>query len=203
MKNKLITIALAAVCVLAACKKEGNDNNGGGTPISDETGAKALFSKMNGLWTAALRPNLSKTVQTYTNTVLNGSSGTATVNGSYAATHASSSTSSTNTSTIDVVVTFKDYESDGLHINGTVHFFDYSNVRSACSSSGCATSSHSSLSYRSHDGANNSFGQANVRFDYNGKSYQDAVLMDIGKSDNFHWSIKVTNRNNQTINTSY
>lgn len=203
MKNKLTIIALIAVCVLGACKKDGNDNKGGGTPISDEAGAKALFSKMNSLWTAALRPNLSKTVQNYTNTVLNGSSGTATVNGNYAATRASSSFSSTNTSTIDVTVTFKDYESDGLLINGTVRFFDYSNVRSACSSSGCATSSHSSLSYRSHDGANNSFGGATVRFEYNGKNYEDTVLMDIGKSDNAHWSIKVTNSHNETISTSY
>jgi hypothetical protein len=203
MKNKLTIIALFAVCVLGACKKDGNGANGGGAPITDETGAKALFSKMNGLWTNTLEPVLSETNQTYTNKVLNGTSGTATVNGSYSVTRASSSSSSLNTSTADVIITFKDYESGGLQINGTIRFFDYSNVRSACSSSGCATSSHSSLSYRSHDGSNNSFGQANVRFEYNGKSYQDAVLMNIGKSDNFHWSIEVTNSNNQTISTSY
>jgi hypothetical protein len=203
MKNKLTIIALIAICVLGACKKDGTGTNGGGAPITDETGAKALFSKMNSLWTNTLGPVLSETNQTYTNKVLNGTSGTATVNGSYSVTRASSSSSSLNASTADVIITFKDYESDGLHINGTVRFFDYSNVRTACSSSGCATSSHSRLAYSSHDGSNNSFGQANVRFEDNGKSYQDAILMDIGKTDNFRWSIEVTNSNNQTISTSY
>ena len=203
MKVKLIAIVVIAVSMLGACKKDGSGTSGGGAPITDATGAKALFAKMNSLWTNTLRPVLSETNQTYNNKILNGTSGSAIVNGNYTATHASSSSSSTNTSTIDVTINFKEYESDGLHINGTVHFFDYSNVRSACSSSGCATSSHSSLSYRSHDGSNNSFGQANVRFEYNGKSYQDAVLMDISKSDNLHWSIKVTGTNNQAIITSY
>lgn len=203
MKNKLTIIALIAICVLGACKKDRDGTNGGGAPINDETGAKALFSKMNALWTNTLGPALSETNQTYTNKVLNGTSGTATVNGSYNETHSSSSSSRLNTAIADVTITFKDYESDGLRINGTVRFFDYSNVRTACSSSGCATSSHSSLSYSSYDGSNNSFGQANISFDYNGKRYQDAVLMDIDKSDNFRWSIEVTNSNNQKISTSY
>jgi len=203
MKKRLYIIALAAVCLLGACKKDSNGTNGGQAAIADEAGAKALFSKMNNLWTVSLRPALSKTTQTYTNTVLNGNSGTATVTGSYSTTHASSSFSSTNTSTIDVTIIFKDYESNGMRLNGTVRFFDYSNVRSACSGSGCVTSAHSSIDYDSKDGAGNSYGSAKVQFEYSGKSYQDAVLMDIGKSDNAHWSIKVINGSNQTIITTY
>lgn len=203
MKNRLTIIAIALLSLLSACKKDGNDaNGGGGIAITDANGAKALFSKMNSLWMVTLRPVLSKSTQTYTNTVVNGSAGTATVNGKYSATNASSSSSSTSTSTIDVTITFKDYEANGMHINGSVRFFDYSNYRTACSNSGCASSSHTDLDYDSSNGSA-SLGAANVQFDYNGQSYKDAVTMAIEKSDNQHWSIKITNSANQTINTSY
>jgi hypothetical protein len=203
MKTRLIIIGMAFLCFLSACKKGGNETKTNGIAITDDSGAKALFSKMNGLWTGTLKPALAKTNQTYTNTVLNGASGTATVNGQYTKTFASSSFSSTSTSTVDVTIVFKDYEVDGMRINGTMRFFDYSNYRSACSSSGCVSSSHSSIAYRSVDGSGASLGSASVRFDYSGKTYTDAVLMSIGKSDNAHWSIVVTNSAGQTINTSY
>jgi hypothetical protein len=203
MKNRLTIIAVLLLGLLGACKKDGDGTSGGGKAISDDTGAKALFSKMNSLWSGTLRPALSKTTQKYSGTVINGSSGTATVEGQYSATHASSSFSSTTTSTIDVTITFKDYVASDMHINGTVRFFDYSNYRSACSDSGCASSSHTSLDYESADGSGNSLGAANVKFDYAGQSYKDAVTMDLRKSDNAHWSIKVTNSAGQTITTSY
>jgi hypothetical protein len=203
MKTRLIIIAVTLFCLLGACKKDGNETKTNGVAITDDTGAKALFSKMNSLWTTTLKPALSKTSQTYTNTILNGSSGTATVNGQYGKTFASSSFSSTSTSTVDVTIVFKDYEVDGMHINGTVRFFDYNNYRSACSSSGCVSSSHTSIVYKSVDASGASLGPASVQFESNGKTYNDAVLMNIGKSDNAHWSIVVTNNAGQSINTSY
>lgn len=203
MKKRLTIMAISIICLLgAACKKDGN-GTGGGVAITDANGAKALFSKMNSLWTGTLRPVLSKSAQTYTNTVINGSSGTAVVTGQYYTSRASSSSSSSSSSSIDVIITFKNYVADGMHINGTVRFFDYSSTRTACSDYGCASSSHSSIDYDSSDGAGNSLGSAAVQFDYGSQSYKDAVIMDIGKSDNFHWSIKVTNSSSQTITTSY
>ncbi len=203
MKNRLTILAIGIACLLGACKKDGNGSNGGGDAITDANGAKALFSQMNRLWTGTLGPALSKSPQTYSNTVLNGSSGTATVNGEYATTNASSSFSSTNTSTMDVTITFKDYVANDMHINGAVRFFNYSNYRSACSDAGCASSSHTSQDYESKGTSGGTLGPVNVQFEYGGKGYKDAVTMDISKSDNAHWAIKVTNSANQTINTSY
>ena len=203
MKKRLTIKAIALACLLGACKKDGNGLNGGGIAITDDNGAEALFFKINTLWSGTLGPALTHAPQSYTNKVLNGSSGTATVNGQYRTTNASSSFSSTTTSNVDVTITFKDYVADGMHLNGTVCFFYDSEFRNACSDYGCASSSHTSQDYESKSTSGSSLGPVNVQFDYAGKGYKDAVTMDMSKSDNAHWAIKVTNSANQTINTSY
>ncbi|GAA4310586.1 hypothetical protein GCM10023149_05320 [Mucilaginibacter gynuensis] len=194
---------LVAISLAGACKKDENGAGKGGVAINNENSAKGLFSKMNNLWKVTLRPTLAKTPQLYTNTILNGTSGTATVNGEYSTTRSSSSSSTRSSSTVDVTVTFKDFEADGLTINGTLRFFDYSNSRTACSSSGCASSNHTDLDYQSKNSSGGSLGPVSVQFEYSGQNYKDAVTMDINKYDNAHWAIIIINSAGETINTSY
>ena len=91
--SKLLTIlAIAFLCIVnMSCSKTGA---GSAAPITDEETAKAVFLKINGLWTGTLKPALTKEAQTYTNKTLDGSTGgKAIVNGSFTKTSFSSSTS--------------------------------------------------------------------------------------------------------------
>lgn len=200
--SKLPTILIIAFsCLMTACSKSGS--GGGGTPITDEVTAKAAFLKINSLWTVTLKPALTKEAQTYTDMVLNGGTGgKAIVNGSFSKTSASSSTSSTNSSLVDVTITFQQYETDGLRLEGVLRFFDSYSYRMACGSAGCASSTKTSVSYLSEDGYGSTFPPVAIKFNSNGTDLNDAILMDASKTL-AHWSVKVTNKSGKVITFSY
>lgn len=131
--SKLLTVLVIVVIFLtSACSKSGA---GSGAPITDEGTAKTAFLAINSLWTATLKPALTKEAQTYANMSLNGvAGGKAIVNGSFIRTNFSSSTSASNTSLVDVTITFQQYETNGLRLDGVLRFFDSYSYRMSCGS---------------------------------------------------------------------
>jgi len=197
--NKLLTV-LIIVFFLSACSKTGAD---GGAPVSDQESAKAAFLAINGLWTSTLKPALTKDAQTYTDKTLDGSSGgKAIVNGRFTRTSYSYSTSSGNTSLVDVTITFQQYEVNGLRLDGVLRFFDSYSFRMSCGSAGCASSTKTSISYSSEDGSGATFQPLTIKFNANGKDLRDAMLLDASKQY-AHWSVKVTNGTGKVFSFSY
>jgi hypothetical protein len=142
-------------------------------------------------------------LEKYTDMALNGGTGgKAIVNGSFSKTSSSSSTSSSNSSLVDVTITFQQYETDGLRLDGVLRFFDSYSYRMACGSAGCASSTKTSVSYLSEDGYGSTFSPVAIKFNSNGTNLSDAILLDAGKSLT-HWSVKVTDKSGKVITFSY
>jgi len=201
--SKLLTIAaIAFLCIVnVSCSKTGGGS--GGAPITDEETAKAVFLKINSLWTATLKPALTKEAQIYTDKTLDGgTSGKAIVNGKFAKTSFSSSTSSSNTSEVDVTITFQQYETGGLRLDGVLRFFDSYSYRQSCGSSGCASSTKTSTGYFSANGSGTTFSPVTAAFNYNGKDLRDGILLTASK-EYAHWAVKVTNGSNKVFSFSY
>lgn len=202
MKKYLPATIFIFYCLLTACsKKEGG--SGLGTPISDKEYAKVAFSKINALWLSKLKPDLTKQSQKYTDLILPGSlGGKAIVNGSYTKTQSSSSTSTRISTIADVTITFQQYETDGLKLHGMLRFYDSYNSRTACSSSGCASSTDTYISYESENAASVSFASLAIQFTYNDKPFGDSILLDADKQYS-SWDVKLTNGNKTTFSFSY
>lgn len=203
MKKIHFILAIVITISLGACKKEGT-GGASGMAITDEATAKAAFLKINNLWTATLEPMIAKTEKTYKDETISGpNGGQAVINGRYYKTRFSSSSSSTSTTNFDMLITFKNYVTDGMTLDGTVRFFEFSESRSACSSSGCAFTNHYSISYDTNDGSDNNFPPLGIQFDNNGSKVNDKILIESGKSDNFRWGITVTNSAGQAFTFNY
>lgn len=185
---------------ITSCKKSGG---GSGAPITIETDARGFFIKVNGLWNGVLKPALTKNVQTYTNAVLSDSAGgQAVVNGSYSASHYSGSSGSTQSSMVDATIVFTHFKANGLVLDGKLRFYDSYSYRQDCGSSGCASSTHTSVAYNSKDGSGNVFDPVAVSYDYNGKSYSDKVLLYASKVY-ASFAVKVTNSQGELFSFSY
>jgi hypothetical protein len=197
MKRRQFLPAAFALLLLSACSK--NNGVGSGSPITTKDQAMAVFSKINTLYSSILKPALAKDSRKFTDTALQGAGGgTAIVNGSYIHTSISSANSSTTSSILDVVIIFKNYKTDGLSLDGTIRFFDSYSYRMACSTSGCASSTHASMAYKSQDGSGNEYPPFNIDFTYNGKQYSDAVMLTASKSTS-SWATKVVTAARQTF----
>lgn len=193
-------LLLVVIGGLVGCKKDGG---GGGEPVSEEAVARVLFSKINGLWTGTLKPALTKTKQTYTNYVLSDSAGgQATVNGSYTATSYSGSSGSTASSMVDATIRFEHFTRNGLRLDGTFRFYDGYSYRQDCGSSGCASSTHTSVTYNSKDGSGNVYDPLAVSFSSNGVNYADKILLYASKPYS-SFSVKLTNTAGDTFSFSY
>ncbi|SEN13653.1 hypothetical protein SAMN05216436_11218 [bacterium A37T11] len=199
MKKLLIYTTIALTLLLTACSKD--DGTGGkGARVTNEVAARAVFQAINTLWTGTLRTIITAEQKKFQNQEVQGpKGGTAIVNGEYSTTSSSSSNSSRRSSYIDVIISFQDYQTESLKITGKLRFFDTSNSRTACSSSGCASSSHSRHAYNSEDGSKVSFGTSHLQFSTDGGMISDDILIDSGKSDNMSWYITVTNGNNEAF----
>jgi hypothetical protein len=122
MKKFNFILAILITIGFGACKKE--DGGGAtGKAITNEATAKATFLKIDNLWTATLQPKIAKTEKTYKDETISGPNrGLAVINGRYYKTRISSSSSSTSTTNFDILVTFKNYVTDGMTLDGTVRF---------------------------------------------------------------------------------
>jgi len=204
MKKHLLILILAPAMLFSSCSKDNSELSG--APVSTEDEAEAVLVAINNLWTTVLKPQLTKKAQTYSDTVLSdGAGGKATVNGHYDYSTFSSSSSNSVNSEIDVQITFQQYVANGLHLNGTLRFYDSYYSRTACSSSGCASSTHTDVVYSSSDGNSNDkdFPPITIAFkNAAGKSYKDNILLYVGK-EYAHWEGKLINARNQTISISY
>jgi len=201
--KKLMFMLLVSTLFFNGCSKDDGGSADDAVKITNEEQAKAAFAAIQSLWNSTLRSLITAEEKTFTNETLAIAGGSAIVNGEYSTTRSSSSSSSRNSSYIDVFITFQDFQTDQLKISGTIRFFDTSNSRTACSSSGCASSYHTSLAYKTQPSLENEdLIPCNLNFLYNGQQISDVILFDSGKSDNQHWSVKVTNGNNETFSFS-
>jgi hypothetical protein len=145
---------------------------------------------------------LTKDEQTYSGKILEGGAGgKAIVNGTFSKTNFSSSTSTSTSSIADVTITFQQYEIDGLHLDGVLRFYDSYRSRMDCGSSGCASSTHTLVSYSSENGSGTASPPITIQFNYNGKGLRDAILLTASK-EYVHWSVKVTNGSNKVFSFS-
>jgi hypothetical protein len=204
MKKQVTLIAVLFICLFSACKKDGNDPGGGGSPIKDEATARAAFLKINDLWKVTLKPLFSKTPKNFKNETISGpDGGQAVINGQYYTTRSSSSSSSYNSNWLDLDIIFTNYVAGDLKLDGRVRFYDSGDSRTACSSSGCASSSHSYISYATKDGSKNNFPPLSIRFDNYGSKISDKILFDGNKEDNMRWVMTVTNSAGQAFTFYY
>ncbi len=204
MKKHLVIVVAALICLASSCKKDDSKNPKSGASVSDDASAKAAFITLNNFWMSTLEPALTKQTQTYTNTAITGASGgSAIVNGSYSTTHFSSSTNTSSTSNVEALISFSQYKTSSLTIDGELYFFDYSSSRSACSDAGCASAYHTSLDYQSKDDKGTALPAVAMNFSYGGKNYSDKLTFIASKSDNETWSVKVTNSGGETFSFYY
>lgn len=204
MKKYLAAFVIIIFYLATACSKE-KDGAYLGAPISEKEYAKAAFAKINGLWTSTLKPVLTKQAKKYTDTALAGAlGGKAIVNGSYKKTQSSSSNSTSLSTIADMTINFQQYETEGLKLTGTMRFYESYSSRTACSSSGCASSTDTYSSYKTDStvGSGVSFAPLAIQFTYNDKQYGDSILLDSDK-DHSTWSVKLTNGNKVTFSFSY
>ncbi|SEM74733.1 hypothetical protein SAMN04488505_10634 [Chitinophaga rupis] len=201
--KKYLSGILVSLCLLTACSKDDKDTAAVNPPITTAEQARAAFAKINALWTSTLKPVLTKENQTYSGKVLEGAAGgKAVVNGSFTKTSSSSSSSTRSSAIADVTITFQQYEINGLHLDGVLRFYDSYNSRTACSSSGCASSTHTYLAYSSKSSADVANPPVAIEFELNGKTYRDQILLFASK-EYASWSVKLTNENNQEFSFSY
>lgn len=183
--EKFILITLF-ILLLTRCSDEDNVTY---SPISDEEQARAAFTKIDSVWTSSLKPSLNIEEQTYTDKALSGPlGGTALVDGSFS----KSNSSSSSRRSLDATITFQQYQADGLKLDGILRFYDSYRYRSACSSSGCASSSHTYISYSSEDSKNILYAPIAIEFEFNGRQVRDSILLDASREYST-FEIKLTN----------
>jgi len=199
--NKLLTAAcLISLFLLQACSKDNDSDGNGGRAINNEELARAAFGKIDALWTAVLRPALGSQAQTYSGKELQGAGGgKATVTGTFVKSSSSSFTSSLNSSTMDIVIAFDQYQYSDLRLNGSIRFYEYSYSRTACSSSGCASSSKNTSAYESKlKGLDTALSPFNIELMHNGERFKDLILMDSHKEFST-WKVDITNSDKTTF----
>ena len=126
-----------------------------------------------------------------------GANGSASVTGSKTST-SSSSTSSTYSSHIsDLNVSFAAFQStaSAAAVSGAIRWTDYSDSRTACSISTCASSSHHSQSL---DGSSIA-----VAYSYSGKTYSDRVTVNASRNNVSSFSVALTNGAGQRFSFYY
>jgi hypothetical protein len=191
MKKYLLPAMIAAFILSAvtSCSKSGG--SGSGSPIANGDDAKAAFIKINTLYTTVLKKMVTKNTQKFTNFILADSGGRKMIaNGEYSVSGFSGSSGSTSTTTIDVDITFQDYRSGDLELNGTIRFYDWNTSRTDCGSGGCATASHKDLAYETPD--TSAAGEIAIKFNNNGKAIADNISL---TSDKEFSTFSVTLRN--------
>lgn len=171
MKQQFQTIAvILLIFSLYSCSK----SNSSGSPIATDADATAAFKKINTLYISVLKPLLIKKKQTFTNFVLYDSAGQQMIaNGQYSTSSFSGSSGGTSSSTVDVTISFQQYSSGDLQLNGDLRFFDWYSSRTDCSSNGCATATHKDLSYATTD--TTAAKAVAIKFTNNGKVVSDNI----------------------------
>ena len=202
MKTYLFLVSACCLLLVFGCQKDGVKPKG--APVSDGDAAESALIAIDNLWETVLRPQLAVTPQSFDDTVLiEGPGGKVSVNGSFQTTSASSSWSSSSSSLIDVTVTFTGYTDHDLYLDGKLRFFDANSSRTACSSSGCASSSHSDLEYLSEDPNGNALDPVTIAFkDLAGKAYRDKITLSVSKQY-VHWQGTLVNSKHDTISVIY
>jgi hypothetical protein len=200
MKQFLPALAvLLLVLSLASCSK--HNESGSGSPIASSTDAKAAFLKINTLYTSVLRPLLIKKTQTFSNLVLFDSAGQKMIaNGKYSTSSYSGSSGSTSSYTIDVTITFQQYSSADLQLNGDLHFYDWYSTRTDCGSAGCATATHKDISYATTD--TTTAKAVAIKFNNNGKAISDNINLHADKEYST-FSVALKNAKGQKFSFSY
>ena len=126
-----------------------------------------------------------------------GVKGSASVTGSKTSTSTSSSSSMYSSHISDLNVSFAAFQSSasGAAVSGQIRWTDYSDSRTACSISTCASSSHHSQSL---DGTS-----IDVTFSYSGKAYNDRLTIDASRNNVSSWSVALTNGAGQKFSFYY
>ncbi|MBS1604648.1 MAG: hypothetical protein JST42_18425 [Bacteroidetes bacterium] len=187
---------LIGLILISSCKKNSGEAV---SPINDATTARAIFNAIDVLWQRTLSPALSKNSQTFTNTVLQDSSGgSATVNGTFSTTTTSYPNSSSSTYNMSVIINFDHYRSNGLELNGPLRFYDARSSRTDCGSSGCASTSHNSTAYDDKDQAGGTLPAITVSLKYNGRQYEDNILL-VASKEYSSWSVKIITAAQKTL----
>lgn len=191
--------AILLVFSLASCSK--SNGSGSGSPIASNTDAKAAFLKINTFYTSVLRPMVVKKKQEFTNFVLLDSAGQKLIaNGEYSTSSYSGSSGSTSSSTIDVTITFQQYRSGDLQLDGKMRFFDYYSSRTDCGSSGCASSSHKEISYATTD--TTAATAIAIKFNNNGANISDNITLS-AKKQYSTFSVVLRNEKREKFSFSY
>lgn len=142
MKKLNGLIIILTLSFLGCGEDEGSSSNTGRL-IADSFEADEVFNALDDYFASfqALLPEGTL------NEPMLGLSGDAIAGGSKDVTSSSSSSSSSSSTLLDTYITFSAFTPEGfenMEITGTIRFFSYIRSRTACSSSGCASSSGNS-----------------------------------------------------------
>ena len=198
MKRALLTLgAIGGVGILIGCSaSKGTEPKAraAGAAIESEADAKIAFAYL-----MAEAQGIDGQVKTNFSGPLSiaGAHGSASVTGSKTSTSSSSSSSTYSSHISDLNVSFAAYQSSasGASVSGAIRWTDYSDSRTACSISTCASSSHHSQSL---DGSS-----VALTYNYAGKTYSDRVTVDASRDNVSRFSVALTNGAGQKFSFYY
>lgn len=180
--NKKCTIFTVFIFVTASVSC--SDENSEKPPVAITTSAavgvlgQRVMAVVNGL----LADIPDRTEVVIDNDIASGADGgSVTMNGKADYSKSSSSTSTLESYSLDVKMVFSAFKEAGLLLDGPLRFTEYYSYRYACSSSGCASSTHASRNYVSNfvDATSPDEQPIAVEFESEGVRYRDVVLIDI------------------------
>ena len=200
MKRNMLILTVVFTGLLQACSEDESSM----PAIADEEQAREAFLRIHTIWTATLQPIIEQGNDvTYTDEVMEGAGGgSVLVNGTFSQSRSSSASSTLNTSLTDVTLEFQQYTYEDLVLNGVLRFFDSYRYRYACSSSGCASSTHMFMSYASEGRDKIVNPPIAIEFEYNGRRYKDTILLDADKEYST-FTVKMTNSAGQEFWFNY
>jgi len=189
--------AIGCVGVLIGCSaSKGTEpkQRATGAAIESETDAKIAFGYLK-----AEAEQIDARVKTNFAAPLSiaGLNGSASVSGSKTSTSSSSSSSTYSSRISDLNVSFAAFQSSAgaAAVSGVIRWTDYSDSRTACSISTCASSSHHSQSLEGSSIA--------LAYDYAGKSYSDRVTVNASRNNVSSFSVALTNGAGRKFSFSY
>jgi hypothetical protein len=158
--------------------------------VTDEEEAKMAFANIRSFWLNSVKPTIPKQTASVSKQVTGGA-GKATLTGTVSHTRSSSSSSTYESTIMDVTSNFgAGFENASVKITGATRFYDSYSYEYRCSSSACASSTKSKISI--------SATKLTVEFEYQGKKIKDEITISAYKEFT-SWDVTVKSSTGATF----
>lgn len=188
---------IVTLCIFVAASVSCSDGNSEKPRVAITTSAAVdvLGQRVVVIVNRLLADIPDQTEVTIDNDIASGADGgSVTMNGKADYSRSSSSTSTLVNYSLDVKMAFSAFKEEGLLLDGPLRYAEYYSYRYACSSSGCASSTHESQNYVSSfvDATGTTEQPIAVEFESEGVRYRDVVVIDIEDTGGSPMLIRLT-----------